>query len=93
MVPSERIIGASVPKDGLKIRFLTSAEKKTTLGKRSIFEERMEGDPNAFVSVLIDGNCLQVGLLEQSLQLNRELMLITTLVSGQVCEEGPRGRH
>ena len=59
---------ASVPKDGQRIRFLTSAEKKTTLGKRSRFEERLEGDPNAFASVLIDGNRFQVGPLKQALR-------------------------
>ena len=93
MVPSHRIIGASVPKEGQKIRFLTSAEKKTILGKRSRFEEREEGDPNAFISVLIDGNTLQVGLFKHSLQVNRELMLFNMLVSGRVCEQGPRGRR
>ena len=71
--------------DGQNIRFLTSAEKKTTLGKRSRFDERLEGDPNAFISVLIDGNCFQVGLLKQSLRVNCELMPSATLVFGQVC--------
>ncbi|CAD6591211.1 MAG: hypothetical protein ASARMPRED_005263 [Alectoria sarmentosa] len=42
-----------------KIRFLTSAEKMSSLGKHSRDDERMEGDPNAFVSVLINGNCFQ----------------------------------
>ena len=71
--------------DGQNIRFLTSAEKKTTLGKRSRFDERLEGDPNAFASVLIDGNCFQVGLLKQSFRVNCELMPSATLVFGQVC--------
>ncbi|KAF6222030.1 hypothetical protein HO133_001998 [Letharia lupina] len=44
---------------GQKIRFLTSAEKMSSLGKHSRIDERMEGDPNAFVSVLIDGDCFQ----------------------------------
>ena len=68
--------------DGHRIRFLTSAEKKSTLGKRSRFDERLQGDPNAFVSVLINGNCFQVGLVKQSLRMNLELMSCTTLVSG-----------
>lgn len=81
MVGSERISEAMAPVDGQKIRFLTSAEKKTALGKHSRFDERPQGDPNAFVSVLINGNCFQVGLVKQSLQVNFELMLSTTLVS------------
>lgn len=44
---------------GQRIRFLTSAEKKSSLGKESRMDERMEGDPNAFISVLINGNCFQ----------------------------------
>ena len=45
---------------GKKIRFLSSSEKMTSLGKRSRIDERLEGDPNGFISVLIDGNCFQV---------------------------------
>ena len=45
-----------------KIRFLTSAEKKSSLGKHTRYEDRMEGDPNAFISVLINGNCFQVSI-------------------------------
>lgn len=47
---------------GQRIRFLTSAEKKSSLGKESRMDERVEGDPNAFISVLINGNCFQVKL-------------------------------
>ena len=79
--------------DGQNVRFLTSAEKKTTLGKRSRFDERLEGDPSAFLSVIIDGNCFQVGLLEQSLRIDCELMPGATLVPGQVCVQWPRGRR
>ena len=68
--------------DGQNIRFLTSAEKKTKLGKRSRFDERLEGDPNAFISVLIDGNCFQVNLLTQSLPVDCELTPSATLVFG-----------
>ena len=82
MVSTERISEASVPMDGQTIRFLTSAEKKSTLGKHSRFDERLQGDPNAFVSVLINGNCFQVGLVKQFLRMNFELMSSTTLVSG-----------
>lgn len=46
-----------------KIRYLTSAEKVSSLGGHIRGEERMEGDPNAFISVLIDGNCFQVKFL------------------------------
>ena len=53
---------------GNKIRFLTSAEKKSHLGKHSRINERMEGDPNAFVSVLINGNCFQVKLWRHPLR-------------------------
>ena len=49
---------------GRKIRFLTSAEKMSNLGKHPRPDERVEGDmeidPNGFVSVIINGNCFQV---------------------------------
>ena len=45
---------------GKKVRFLTSAEKMSSPGKHSREDERMEGDPNAFISVLINGNYFQV---------------------------------
>ena len=45
-----------------KFRFLTTAEKVSSLGKHSRIDERMEGDPFGFVSVLINGNCFQVRL-------------------------------
>lgn len=47
-----------------RIRFLTSAEKMSSLGKHSRVDDRMEGDPNAFISVLINGNCFQVSFLQ-----------------------------
>ena len=50
-----------------KIRFLTSAEKMSSLGKHSRVDDRMEGDPNAFISVLINGNCFQVKFSRDSI--------------------------
>ncbi len=50
---------------GPKSRFLTSSEK-TSLGKHPRFNERMEGDPNGFISVLINGNCFQVKILRDT---------------------------
>ncbi len=54
-----KISQASTLMSGPKSRFLTSSEK-TSLGKHPRFNERMEGDPNGFISVLINGNCFQV---------------------------------
>ena len=66
------------------IRFLTSVEKMSSLGKHSRDDERMEGDPNAFISVLVNGNCFQVKLLERLLSMRWVLMPCVVLVPRRI---------
>ena len=79
-----------------KIRFLTSAEKMSNLGKHSRTDERMEGDmeidPNGFVSVLINGNCFQVELSRHLSRVRWMLISSASLVPGQICIRRPRWR-
>ena len=70
---------------GQTIRFLTSDEKMSSLGKHARTDERMEGDPNAFLSVLINGNCFQVNILRHPLSVRWVLMHDAVLVPGQIC--------
>ncbi len=69
---------------GQRIRFLTSDEKMSSLGKHSRADERMEGDPNAFISVLINGDCFQVKLPRYPLNVRWALMPDAILVPGQI---------
>ena len=78
---------------GHKIRFLTSAEKMSSLGKHPRTDERIEGDPNAFISVLINGNCFQVKLPRHPLNVRYVLMPDSTLVSGQIRPQWRKRGH
>ena len=69
---------------GHRIRFLTSVEKMSSLGKHSRTDDRMEGDPNAFISVLINGNCFQVKLPWHPSNVRLVLTRDSILVPGQI---------
>lgn len=75
------------------IQFLTSREKMSSLGKHQRVGDRMEGDPNAFISVLINGNCFQVLFSGDVLDARWSLMLSATLVSRQLRVQWQNWRH